>query len=100
MFKAWRLWCEDRPLELIDESLGDLVIPTEVLRSIHVGLLCVQERSEDRPDMLSVVLMLNGEKPLPKPRQPAFFSYQKGSSSGQYELFSTNEMSISLLNAR
>nr|BAC41329.1 hypothetical protein [Lotus japonicus] len=71
---AWRLWIEERPLELVDELLDDPVIPTEILRYIHVALLCVQRRPENRPDMLSIVLMLNGEKELPKPRLPAFYT--------------------------
>uniref|UniRef100_A0A2N9H2X2 Receptor-like serine/threonine-protein kinase n=1 Tax=Fagus sylvatica TaxID=28930 RepID=A0A2N9H2X2_FAGSY len=47
---AWRLWIEDRPIELIDDTVGDFTI-SEVLRCIHVGLLCVQKRQEDRPNM-------------------------------------------------
>ena len=84
----------------MDECLGGSAVPAEVLRSIHIGLLCVQERSDDRPDMSSVVLMLNGDKALPKPKQPAFCSYQQGSSSSQCEPFSTNELSITVLDAR
>nr|CAE45596.1 S-receptor kinase-like protein 3 [Lotus japonicus] len=72
--KAWRLWIEERPLELVDELLDGLAIPTEILRYIHIALLCVQQRPEYRPDMLSVVLMLNGEKELPKPSLPAFYT--------------------------
>ncbi|RDX79842.1 G-type lectin S-receptor-like serine/threonine-protein kinase SD1-1, partial [Mucuna pruriens] len=43
----------------------------------HVGLLCVQQRPEDRPDMSSVVLMLNGEKLLPNPKIPGFYENLK-----------------------
>uniref|UniRef100_A0A2N9ILV9 non-specific serine/threonine protein kinase n=1 Tax=Fagus sylvatica TaxID=28930 RepID=A0A2N9ILV9_FAGSY len=70
---AWRLWIEDRPIELIDDSVGDFNI-FEVLRCIHVGLLCVQNRQEDRPNMSYVVLMLSSESLLPKPRQPGFYT--------------------------
>uniref|UniRef100_A0A2N9HWE4 Bulb-type lectin domain-containing protein n=1 Tax=Fagus sylvatica TaxID=28930 RepID=A0A2N9HWE4_FAGSY len=73
VYKAWRLWIEDRPIELIDDSVGDFTI-FEVLRCIHVALLCVQQRQEDRPNMLSVVLMLSSESLLPKPRQPGFYT--------------------------
>ncbi|KAH9803049.1 G-type lectin S-receptor-like serine/threonine-protein kinase [Citrus sinensis] len=58
---AWRLWTEDRPVELIDKSLEDTYSLSEALRCIQVGLLCVQQRPEDRPNMASVVLMLSGE---------------------------------------
>ncbi|KAI9093368.1 hypothetical protein K1719_027382 [Acacia pycnantha] len=40
---------------------------------IQVGLLCVQQRPEDRPNMSTVVLMLNGEKSLPNPGEPGFY---------------------------
>ncbi|KAL2327813.1 hypothetical protein Fmac_021240 [Flemingia macrophylla] len=65
---AWTLWTEDRVLELLDEVLGEQFMPSEVIRCIQVGLLCVQQRPEDRPDMSLVVLMLNGDKLLPKPK--------------------------------
>ncbi|XVE87893.1 hypothetical protein DITRI_Ditri19aG0025200 [Diplodiscus trichospermus] len=46
--EAWKLWNEGRPMELI-ESLMDKQVPAlEVLRCIQVGLLCVQQRPEDR----------------------------------------------------
>nr|KYP58816.1 Putative serine/threonine-protein kinase receptor [Cajanus cajan] len=98
---AWRLWCEERPLKLIDESLGEpITLAEDVLRCIQIGLLCVQDRPEYRPDMSVVILMLNGEKPLPRPREPAFYPHQSGSSSGNSKLQSTNEISTSLLDAR
>ncbi|CAL0310125.1 unnamed protein product [Lupinus luteus] len=97
---AWRLWGEERPLELLDESVGDTIIVSEVVRCINMGLLCVQERPDDRPDMPAAVLMLNGEKPLSRPKEPAFYPHQFGSSSRNCELPSTNKMTITLLDAR
>ncbi|XWS27932.1 hypothetical protein CRYUN_Cryun25bG0022900 [Craigia yunnanensis] len=70
---AWRLWMEERPLELIDNALGDTYNVAEVLRCINVALLCVQQRPEDRPNMSLVVLMLCGESILSQPKQPGFF---------------------------
>ncbi|XVE80253.1 hypothetical protein DITRI_Ditri14bG0124900 [Diplodiscus trichospermus] len=70
---AWRLWMEARPLELIDNALGDTYNEDEVLRCINVALLCVQQRPEDRPSMSVVLLMLCGESILPEPKQPGFF---------------------------
>ncbi|XAR67510.1 Non-specific serine/threonine protein kinase [Bertholletia excelsa] len=70
---AWRLYKEDRLEELIDQSLGNSIL-IEVLRSIHVGLLCVQQSPEDRPSMASVVLMLGSEGALAMPKQPGFFT--------------------------
>jgi len=77
----------------------------EVTRCIQVGLLCVQQRPEDRPDMSSVVLMLNGNKLLPKPKVPGFYTEidvtcKANSSSANHKQFSVNELSITVLDAR
>lgn len=65
-----------RSLELIDSSIKDTCYLSEVHRSIHVGLLCVQRFPYDRPSMLSVVVMLGSEgaSVMPQPREPCFFS--------------------------
>ncbi|KAJ9540867.1 hypothetical protein OSB04_027373 [Centaurea solstitialis] len=71
---AWRLYKEDKLLELVDAALEDLWNVSEVLQSINVGLSCVQQHPEDRPSMSSVIHMLRGERALPPPKQPRFFS--------------------------
>lgn len=91
-------------MELIDESLdGSCALP-DAQRCIHVGLLCVQQRPEDRPNMSSVVLMLSGERALPQPKQPGFFTERNlpelESSSSKQMSSSTNEISFTLLEAR
>ncbi|XP_038690287.1 cysteine-rich receptor-like protein kinase 10 [Tripterygium wilfordii] len=71
---VWKHWREGTPLELLDPTLTDSYSRTEVMRCIHVGLLCVQEDPADRPTMATIVLMLNsysGSAALPQ--QPAFF---------------------------
>ncbi|KAM3714653.1 hypothetical protein ACB098_01G353600 [Castanea mollissima] len=105
---AWRLWIEDRPTELIDEFLilGDSCILSEVLRCIHVGLLCVQQRPKDRPNMSSMVLMLSSENKLPNPREPGYYTEKalggKDHSSRKLEnpSSSTNEITFTMLEAR
>ncbi|XP_057750078.1 G-type lectin S-receptor-like serine/threonine-protein kinase At4g27290 isoform X1 [Arachis stenosperma] len=102
---AWKLWTEGRQLELLDEVLREGCTPFEVIRCIHVALLCVQQKPQDRPDMSSVVLMLNGEKLLPKPRIPGFYSEGDVTSEGdalltKCTLLSPNETSITILEAR
>jgi len=92
-------------LELLDESLGQQCTPSEVVRCIQIALLCVQQRPEDRPEISSVVLMLNGEKLLPKPKVPGFYTEndvtpELDSSLSNHELFSTNELSITEIVAR
>ncbi|KAL7249461.1 hypothetical protein ACSBR1_011622 [Camellia fascicularis] len=101
---AWILYKEGRSLELIDEALWDSCYLNEVLRSIHVGLLCVQQCPEDRPSMSSVVLMLGSEGALPQVKQPGFFTernvHEAGCSSSKDATVSANEITITLLNAR
>ncbi|WJX36726.1 hypothetical protein P8452_24573 [Trifolium repens] len=103
---AWKLWNEEKAQELIDDIFHGTIIPCEILRCIHVGLLCVQQIPEHRPNMSSVVLMLNGEKLLPDPSQPGFYTstahlpIQVESSSRSCGDCSQNEASVSLLEAR
>ena len=45
----------------------------EIMKCIHIGLLCVQENVVKRPTMASVVLMLNTDSmTLSIPSRPAF----------------------------
>ncbi|XP_044502540.1 G-type lectin S-receptor-like serine/threonine-protein kinase At4g27290 [Mangifera indica] len=102
---AWKLWKEGKPLELIDSALGDQSCNlSEVIRCIHISLLCVQQYPEERPNVSSVVVMLHSENVLPEPKQPGFLMDRKSQgpdpSSGKAESSSTNEITISLLEAR
>ncbi|KAF6160895.1 hypothetical protein GIB67_025430 [Kingdonia uniflora] len=72
---TWKLWIEGIPLELVDPTLTDNYHSNEVVRCIHIGLLCVQDNIEDRPTMSSVMLMLNSfSLTLASPTAPAFFT--------------------------
>ena len=57
------------------ESLGgDQFRAEQVLRCMHMGLLCVQEDPKQRPSMASIVLMLNSySTSLPAPSPPTFY---------------------------
>ncbi|KAJ0869681.1 putative protein kinase RLK-Pelle-DLSV family [Helianthus annuus] len=101
---AWGLHAEGRSLQLVDKCLGESINVSEVLRSIHVGLLCVQRHPEDRPTMTSVILMLGSEGPLSSPKEPGFYvgksthdTTQSSSSNGGS---SNNELSITMLDGR
>ncbi|KAF9666874.1 hypothetical protein SADUNF_Sadunf16G0274100 [Salix dunnii] len=59
VYKAWRLFQEGRPEELVSESIIEACNLSQVLHSIQVGLLCVQENREDRPNMSCVCLGLS-----------------------------------------
>ena len=67
---------EGRPFDLIEVWLRDSYDNLEeVLRCIHVGLLCVQQSPMDRPTMSSVVSMLGSENiVLPQPKPPGYFT--------------------------
>ncbi|XP_048438346.1 G-type lectin S-receptor-like serine/threonine-protein kinase At1g11410 [Pyrus x bretschneideri] len=69
---VWDLWKENRALEIIDSSLGESYPINEVLRCIHIALLCVQEQAKDRPLMSAVVSMLGNDAAIPSPKQPGF----------------------------
>ncbi|XP_021801134.1 putative receptor-like protein kinase At4g00960 [Prunus avium] len=70
---AWRSWRDGTASNLIDPTLNT-GSRTEIMRCIHIGLLCVQENVADRPTMASVILMTNSYSlTLPVPSQPAFY---------------------------
>ncbi|XP_035832445.1 LOW QUALITY PROTEIN: G-type lectin S-receptor-like serine/threonine-protein kinase SD1-1 [Helianthus annuus] len=79
LIQAWKLYKQGRSIELMSASLQASCVIPEVLRSIHVALLCVQNHAKDRPTMLSVVLMLISESVLPQPKHPAFYSEESSS---------------------
>ncbi|TYI77525.1 hypothetical protein E1A91_D06G146000v1 [Gossypium mustelinum] len=69
---AWRNWSEGTALEVVDPILRDCS-RIEIMRCIHLGLLCVQDNIAYRPTMASVVLMLSSySMSLPVPSRPAF----------------------------
>lgn len=85
---------------------------TEILRCIHIGLLCVQNNMGDRPTMSDVSLMLSSiSMTLDAPFQPAFFTQSRamllsepsqGSASDQSNgrSCSTNDISLTELYPR
>ncbi|KAL7592393.1 hypothetical protein Lser_V15G35267 [Lactuca serriola] len=101
---AWRMHNEGRTMELIDSTFCKSSDPCEVLRSVEVGLLCVQQSPDDRPEMSSVVLMLGNEGAMLKPKQPAFFTERNflgpDFSSSTYPTSSTNDVTVTEVVAR
>ncbi|RYR32491.1 hypothetical protein Ahy_A10g047047 isoform G [Arachis hypogaea] len=99
---SWKLWCEGECLELVDPILENTYIRSEVIRCIHIGLLCVQEDAIDRPTMSTVVVMLASETmTLPNPNHPAFSVGRKfgkedeSTSKTSKDNISVNEVSMS-----
>ncbi|XP_077243367.1 G-type lectin S-receptor-like serine/threonine-protein kinase B120 [Tasmannia lanceolata] len=101
---AWKLWDEGKAMELMDPSLGDSCSTCEVLRCIHVGLLCVQDCALDRPTMDSVVLMLQSENATnPTPKQPSFSSGRTPRETVSLhgtESFCTNDVTVTTVVGR
>ncbi|KAH7576824.1 hypothetical protein JRO89_XS01G0157400 [Xanthoceras sorbifolium] len=101
-FTAWRLWQEDKVLDMMDRKLsaGSKTKTNEILKCINVGLLCVQEDPDDRPTMSDVITMLSSvSATLSTPKRPAFivsrgFNYMASSSSSKAE--TNNEITITL----
>uniref|UniRef100_A0A7N1A7D3 Uncharacterized protein n=1 Tax=Kalanchoe fedtschenkoi TaxID=63787 RepID=A0A7N1A7D3_KALFE len=72
---AWDSWRDGSAANMIDPTIIDGP-RNEIMRCIHIGLLCVQESVTARPTMASVVLMLSSfSLSLPHPSEPAFFAH-------------------------
>ncbi|KAK1375554.1 Receptor-like serine/threonine-protein kinase [Heracleum sosnowskyi] len=103
---AWKLFNDGEFLDLTDEAMLGSCNSSEVLRAIHIGLLCVQPYPQDRPNMTYVVSMLDSENELPLPKQPGFFTesrVQQGSESPSHNTGSSltnNALTITMLDPR
>ncbi|XP_021719324.1 putative receptor-like protein kinase At4g00960 [Chenopodium quinoa] len=110
---VWRNWIEGTAWNVVDPALSN-AHSMEILRCIHVGLLCVQQNPKDRPTMPLADLMLRSDPiSLPVPSKPAFFdrgnmldnaplqgSTSNQSSNNNFVGNSTNEVSITELHPR
>ncbi|KAJ4840529.1 hypothetical protein Tsubulata_027341 [Turnera subulata] len=98
---AWKLWSKSKGLELVDPLLLKSSVPTEALKCIQIGLLCVQEDPADRPNMSSVVVMLRSDTiSLPLPREPAFSVGRvagRASQSSSDKVWSLNDVTVTKL---
>ncbi|KAJ6842400.1 receptor-like serine/threonine-protein kinase SD1-8 [Iris pallida] len=102
---AWSLWREGKSMQLVDELIGYSYPMDEVLRCIKIGLLCVQERPEDRPLMSSVILMLSSDiASLPQPKQPGFAArrgpFETESSTSNQDSSGVNDITVTMLQGR
>ncbi|XLR57139.1 hypothetical protein S83_007811, partial [Arachis hypogaea] len=99
---TWALWKMGNAFQIIDPNIEDSCIESEVLRFIHIALLCVQHCPEDRPNMTSVVLMLSSEMELDQPKEPGFFTRRENVEANSCTSYpsSNNEISITLLTGR
>lgn len=91
------MWKGGENTELVDSTLADSWPSSEVLRYVQLGLLCVQERAEDRPPMSDVVSMIHNETmTLPDPKEPSLLSYVSSTTEGDSSKIKQAERSHSV----
>uniref|UniRef100_J3MLQ8 Uncharacterized protein n=1 Tax=Oryza brachyantha TaxID=4533 RepID=J3MLQ8_ORYBR len=85
---VWDHWTKGNVIELIDPSLGNHPPIDQMLKCIHIGLLCVQRKPASRPRISSVNIMLSSSTVrLPSLSMPAF-CIQEASASDSSNLYS------------
>ncbi|TXG47109.1 hypothetical protein EZV62_026403 [Acer yangbiense] len=97
--QIWELWCEAQSLdELMDPAVVQSCDRIELMRYIHIGLLCIQQDPIDRPTMSSIVVMLaSDEINLPQPNSPAFDLRSPVRSTDTWDIsISINELTLSM----
>lgn len=89
-------------LNIVDPNLIETRgLSDEIMKCIHIGLLCVQDNAESRPTMASVVVMLNASSfTLPKPSQPGFYSESSSKDNHTSSIASSNSVTITELDPR
>uniref|UniRef100_A0A0E0LLP6 Uncharacterized protein n=1 Tax=Oryza punctata TaxID=4537 RepID=A0A0E0LLP6_ORYPU len=76
---VWEQWTARAVSEVVDPVMGGAFSWSDVMRCIHIGLLCVQGDPADRPVMSSVVMMLGSDTvSLRAPSKPAFCARKNG----------------------
>jgi len=89
----------------VDPCLVETCSPSEALRCIHIGLLCVQDNPNNRPLISSVVFMLENETTaLSIPKQPVYlaqrYSEAQRTTGENTSSSSVNNMSVTVLEGR
>ncbi|XP_031392638.1 cysteine-rich receptor-like protein kinase 10 [Punica granatum] len=90
---AWKHWKDGTAMEVLDPILRDSCSRSEVIRCIHMSLLCLQEDPTIRPTMATIALMLKSYSvTLPASQQPAFFLHSRTQSASKPMSASVNEV--------
>ncbi|XP_076952155.1 G-type lectin S-receptor-like serine/threonine-protein kinase At4g27290 [Bidens hawaiensis] len=100
---AWMLWIRRQPLEILDPVVQDPSYGNQIIRCVHVALLCVQQYPEFRPKMSTVYAMLSYENiDLPEPKEPGFCkeSYTKKFDTSTSDSTTANEVTMTTLGGR
>ncbi|XP_047069170.1 cysteine-rich receptor-like protein kinase 6 [Lolium rigidum] len=112
---VWEHWTMGTIVEIMDSSMTSYSPGDQMLKCIHIGLLCVQENPADRPLMSVVTVLLSSSTvSLQAPSRPAFCieksgandsdihtePYRGNSESTSRSPMSPNEVSITELEPR
>ncbi|KAJ3705180.1 hypothetical protein LUZ61_008885 [Rhynchospora tenuis] len=99
---AWTLWNNGNVLNLLDSSISkNSNDESEIIRCIQVGLLCAQDRPEDRPHMSEAMLMLNSPNMiLPLPKQPGYIGDRCMDNMESSTSYMSHDTSITILEPR
>ncbi|RLN33984.1 putative receptor-like protein kinase [Panicum miliaceum] len=82
---VWEHWTTGTIMEIIDSSIRGNAPGDQMLKCIHIGLLCVQDNPMDRPVMSKVNVMLSSSTvSLQAPLKPEFFIPKSGTYSTLY----------------
>uniref|UniRef100_J3MLM6 Uncharacterized protein n=2 Tax=Oryza brachyantha TaxID=4533 RepID=J3MLM6_ORYBR len=82
---VWEHWTMGTILEMMDPSLTSHAPRDQMLKCIHIGLLCVQDKPADRPMMSTVNVMLSSNTvSLQSPSKPSFVVPKSGTNSNIY----------------
>lgn len=99
--QVWNFWNEDNITTMIDTRISSMDYRAEVMRCIHIGLLCVQQFARDRPSISMVLSMLNSEiTELPNPKLPAFAIKTVPSEAGTSSSQLSNTITITTVEGR
>lgn len=104
--QAWDLWDSGRAMEMLDPSIAGSSSQNEVMRCIHIAVLCVQDSASHRPNMAAVVLMLESEHAhLPPPGQPTLTSRRISAdldvwNEQHIDVLSSNDVTLSTILGR
>ncbi|XP_022895314.1 G-type lectin S-receptor-like serine/threonine-protein kinase SD1-13 [Olea europaea var. sylvestris] len=96
---SWKLWNEDNGSTFIDQTIYKAVFQGEMVRCIHIALLCVQEFANKWPTISTILAMLNWKiVNLPLLEQPIVAEKWKWShvTSSETEV-SINDVTFTML---
>ncbi|XP_074270047.1 cysteine-rich receptor-like protein kinase 15 isoform X2 [Silene latifolia] len=101
---VWKQWNDDNDISVIDPIIAHQGFEPEISKCIHVGLLCVQEYAQDRPDISDVIAKLGASSSanFQKPRQPGFTRFMRDTSTSTQSnpTYPTNDLSITNISGR